>query len=72
MKKRLLKKKVKYIIDNIQTVKLQEGEFLAFRFDTNKWSPAQMEQFAKYIKENVSTKVFFVPKDIDMRKVIEV
>jgi len=36
MNKRIHKKKMKFVIDNIQQVKLREGEFLVFRFDPNK------------------------------------
>lgn len=68
MNKRIHKKKMKFIIDNIQQVKLNENEFLIFRFDENKWKPDYMKLFAQYIKENVSNKVFFVPKDIEMIK----
>ena len=72
MNKRIHKKKMKFVIDNIQQVKLREGEFLVFRFDPNKQSPQNIEYFANRVKENVSSKILFVPTDMQMIKASEV
>jgi len=69
MNKRLKKKNLAYLINNIQKVNLQDGEFLVFKFDTNKYTIEQMNRVAKDIRENISAKVLLVPKDLEMLKV---
>lgn len=71
MNKRLKKKNLAYLINNIQKVNLQDGEFLVFKFDTNKYTIEQMNRVAKDIRENISAKVLLVPKDLEMLKVKE-
>lgn len=71
MNKRQSKKRIKCIIDNIQTINLNENEFLLFRYDPKKNSAVDVSTFAKFISKNVTNKIVFVPTDFEMKKVIE-
>jgi len=71
LNKRQNKKKIKYILNNIQTINLKENEFLLFRFDTNKWKPKDLADFSQQISENITSKIIFIPSDLEMKKVIE-
>ena len=53
MNKRQIKKKIKYIIDNIQTVNLKENEFLLFRYDQIKYRPQYIAELAEMIRNDI-------------------
>jgi len=72
MNKRQNKKKIKYIIDNIQTVNLKENEFLLFRYDQIKYRPQYIAELAKIISKDITGKIVFIPNDLEMKKVSEV
>jgi len=72
MNKRQNKKKIKYIIDNIQTVNLKENEFLLFRYDQIKYRPQYIAELAEIISKNITGKIVFIPNDLEMKKVSEV
>jgi len=72
MNKRQNKKKIKYIIDNIQTVNLKENEFLLFRYDQIKYRPQYIAELAEIISKNITGKIVFIPNDLQMKKVSEV
>jgi len=67
MNKRQNKKKIKYVIDNIQKVVLNDGEFLVFQYDKSKYQ--DIAEMAKYIQKGLTTKVVFLPSDFEMKKV---
>jgi hypothetical protein len=69
MNKRIKKKKINQAIKNIQTLILEENEFLVFRFDKEVWNVENIANFAEYIKNKVSNKVIFVPNDMQIIKV---
>jgi len=69
MNKRQNKKKIKYVIDNIQKVNLDEGEFLVFQYDKEKYRFQDIAEMAEYIKKGLTTKVIFLPSDFKMKKV---
>ena len=76
MNKRQNKKKIKYIIDNIQIVNLKENEFLLFRYDQIKYRPQYIAELAEIISKNitgkiVTGKIVFIPNDLEMKKVSE-
>jgi len=71
MNKRQNKKKIKYIIDNIQTVNLKENEFLLFRYDQIKYRPQYIAELAEIINKNITGKIVFIPNDLEMKKVSE-
>ena len=68
MNKRQRKKRNKCIIDNIQKINLQEDDVLVFKFD-NQMTHEALERYAEYIKQNVSNKIIFIPKDTELVKV---
>ena len=72
MNKRQNKKKIKNIIDNIQTVNLKENEFLLFRYDQIKYRPQYIAELAEIISKNITGKIVFIPNDLEMKKVSEV
>ena len=72
MNKRQNKKKIKYIIDNIQTINLKENEFLLFRYDQIKYRPQYIAELAEIISKNITGKIVFIPNDLEMKKVSEV
>jgi len=72
MNKRQNKKKIKYIIDNIQTVNLKENEFLLFRYDQIKYRPQYIAELAEMIRNDITGKIVFIPNDLEMKKVSEV
>jgi len=72
MNKRQNKKKIKYIIDNIQIVNLKENEFLLFRYDQIKYRPQYIAELAEIISKNITGKIVFIPNDLQMKKVSEV
>jgi len=72
MNKRQNKKKIKYIIDNIQTVNLKENEFLLFRYDQIKYRLQYIAELAEIISKNITGKIVFIPNDLQMKKVSEV
>ena len=72
MNKRQNKKKIKYIIDNIQTVNLKENEFLLFRYDQIKYRPQYIAELAEMIRNDSTGKIVFIPNDLEMKKVSEV
>ena len=72
MNKRQNKKKIKYIIDNIQIVNLKENEFLLFRYDQIKYRPQYIAELAEIISKNITGKIVFIPNDLEMKKVSEV
>lgn len=71
MNKRIKKKKIKYIIDNIQKVNLQDNDTLIFRYNDEKYSLEAVSRFAQIISEQVTKKAIFVPKEWDMVKTCE-
>jgi hypothetical protein len=71
MNKRKTKKKVKYIMFNLQKVNLAKDDVLLFRFSTDKWKPESIQQFSEWIRENVTQKFVFIPKDFEAVKVSE-
>ena len=68
MNKRQNKKKIKYIIDNIQTINLKENEFLLFRYDQIKYRPQYIAELAKMISNDITGKIVFIPNDLEMKK----
>lgn len=70
MNKRQNKKKLKYIIDNIQIVNLKENEFLLFRYNKNT-DYKTMSEFANYINRFLSKKAIFVPTEFEVKKIIQ-
>ena len=71
MNKRQKAKKIKYIIDNIQTINLKENDFLLFRYNPIKYKPKYISDFAEIISKNTTNKIVFIPSDIEMKKVSE-
>jgi len=72
MNKRQNKKKIKYIIDNIQILNLKENEFLLFIYDQIKYRPQYIAELAEIISKNITGKIVFIPNDLQMKKVSEV
>lgn len=71
MNKRQHKNKIKYIIDNIQTINLKENEVLLFKYDETKYNRETVVNFADFIKNQIAQKVLFVPISWDIKKISE-
>lgn len=71
MNKRMKKKKTKYIIDNIQKFNLSSNEFLVIRYNKKDCRPVDIANFAEQVRNNVSSRILFVPTDWHMFKVCD-
>jgi hypothetical protein len=63
MNKRIKKKKVKCILNNVQKYGLKDNEFLVFKYDIKKFKSAEIQKCAEQLREIVSDKILFVPTD---------
>ena len=68
MNKRIKKKKFKYIIHNIQKFNLEDNECLVFKYDKKQIKVSEIANFADYIRDNISNKIIFIPKEMEVSK----
>ena len=50
----------------IKRLNLLPNEVLIFRFDSENWNPEDIGAFSEYVHREISSKVMFVPKDMEM------
>ena len=68
MNKRQHKKKIKYIIDNIQTLNLKEDDILVFKVNIKKVGIREANMFLTYVKGSISNKLLLIPVGSDLSK----
>jgi hypothetical protein len=68
MNKRLKKKKFAITLPELQTIRLEEDDFLLVKFDTNNMSFEMCQVIADKIKEKVGNKAVFITSDVSVRK----
>lgn len=69
MNKRQNKKKIKYIIDNIQKLTLNENDMLIFKVNINKIKPNVAMKFAEFISEQIPDhKFILIPTGSNLSK----